>query len=57
VVAAARVGEIFGQDPVALLRDDDDEFPMLVRLAAMRVVERDRKARAEAEARAAKRGK
>lgn len=57
VEAAARVGEIFGQDPVALLQDGGDDFLMLVRIAAAQVVERDRKAKAEAEARAAKRGR
>lgn len=52
---AARVARVFHLDPVALLDDNGDDFPMLVRIAAVMVVNRDKKAEAEAEARAAKR--
>jgi hypothetical protein len=41
VVQVARVAHTFGQDPVALLTDDGDEFVTLVRIAAAQVIERD----------------
>lgn len=46
---------MFHLDPVGLLDDGDDEFPMLVRIAAVQVVNRDRQREAEAERTAAKR--
>lgn len=47
-MAAARLGKVFGQDPVALLRDGGDSLVGLVRAAAYMVVQADEKA-AEAE--------
>lgn len=35
---------MFGVDPVALLRDDGDEFVTLVRIACAQVIGRDREA-------------
>jgi hypothetical protein len=32
---AARVGYVFGMDPVAVLRDEGDEFLTMVRVAAL----------------------
>lgn len=52
---AARVARVFHLDPVALLDDHGDDFPMMVRIAAVMVVNRDRQKEAEAEARAARR--
>jgi hypothetical protein len=41
---------VFKLDPVALLRDDGgDEFLMLVRIAAVMVVQEDKRREAEAE--------
>jgi hypothetical protein len=54
VEQAARVARVFHLDPVVLLTDDEDEFPMLVRIAAVQVVQRDKQKEAEAERRAAK---
>lgn len=42
----ARIAHTFGQDPIALLTDDGDEFVTLVRIAAAQVVDRDEKAQA-----------
>lgn len=51
MIQIARVAHTFSQDPVALLRDDGDEFVTLLRIAAAQVIERDEKAqRAEMEA-------
>lgn len=47
MIAAARIGKVFGQDPVALLRDGGDELVALVRAAAYRVVQADEKAAAD----------
>lgn len=47
MVQIARVAHVFGQDPVALLRDDGDEFITLVRIAAAQVIARDEKAQAD----------
>lgn len=55
LVTAARIAREFRQDPVAMLRDDGDEFVMLVRIAAAQVVHEDRRKEAEAERKAAKR--
>lgn len=55
VEQAARVARVFHLDPVALLTDNEDEFPMMVRIAAVMVVNRDKQKEAEAERRAAKR--
>ncbi|HET9144152.1 hypothetical protein [Actinophytocola sp.] len=49
------MARVFHLDPVTLLDDHGDDFPMLVRIAAVMVVNRDKKAEAEAEARAARR--
>lgn len=49
------MARVFHLDPVALLDDGDDEFPMLVRIASVMVVNRDKEREAEAERRAAKR--
>lgn len=57
VVQAARVAREFKLDPVALLRDGGDEFPMMVRIAAAQVVARDKHAEAEAAKREAKKKK
>ncbi len=48
------MARVFHLDPVALLTDDEDEFPMMVRIAAVMVVNRDKQKEAEAERRAAK---
>lgn len=54
---AARVAREFKLDPVALLSDGGDEFPMMVRIAAARVVARDKRAEAEATKREANKKK
>ena len=46
MVQIARIAHTFSQDPVALLRDDGDEFVTLLRIAAAQVIERDEKAQA-----------
>jgi hypothetical protein len=46
VINAARVGQAFGQDPVALLRDEGDPLLTEIRLAALDVVGRDEEERA-----------
>lgn len=55
LIQAARIANVFGLDPVALLRDGGDEFLALVRIAAAQVVEADRKR--EEEAAQARRGR
>lgn len=55
LITAARIAREFGQDPVALLRDDGDEFVTLVRIAAAQIVHEDKKREAEAERKAMKR--
>lgn len=47
VIQIARVARTFRLDPVALLRDDGDEFLTYVRLAAAQVVHRDEEAAAK----------
>ena len=44
VINAARIGSVFGQDPVALLRDEGDPLLTEIRLAALAVVNRDEQA-------------
>jgi len=44
VINVARVGSVFGQDPVALLRDEGDLLLTEIRLAALAVVNRDEQA-------------
>lgn len=51
----ARIAREFRLDPVALLRDDGDEFLTLIRIAATQVVLDDKKKEAEAERAAARR--
>lgn len=46
VINAARVGQTFGQDPIALLRDQGDPLLTEIRLAALDVVSRDEEERA-----------
>jgi hypothetical protein len=46
VINAARIGQVFGQDPVALLRDEGDPLLTEIRLAALSVVNRDEAERA-----------
>lgn len=46
---------MFRQDPVAMLDDKGDEFLTLVRIAAARIVNEDKKREAEAERAASKR--
>lgn len=53
---AARIAREFKLDPVALLRDEGDEFLMHVRIAAWMTVQDDKKKEAEAEKSAARRG-
>lgn len=53
-MAVARIAKTFGQDPVALLRDEGDDLVGLVRAAAYQVVQGDEKA-AEAEAKKSQR--
>lgn len=55
VEQAARVARVFHLDPVVLLDDSEDEFPMLVRIAAAQVVNRDEQKAAEAQRSALKR--
>lgn len=45
----ARTADRFKLDPVAVLTDDGDEWPHLVRAACMRVLEADDAKRAERE--------
>jgi len=52
LISAARIAREFSQDPVALLRDDGDEFVTLIRIAAAQVVQEDKKKEAEAERKA-----
>jgi hypothetical protein len=47
VQEAAAVARIFRVDPVSLLADDGDEWPMLVRVAAARYVVRCEEAAAK----------
>jgi hypothetical protein len=54
VEQAARVAREFKLDPVELLSDGGDEWPMMVRIAAAQVVARDKRAEAEAAKKAAK---
>ncbi|HZA73391.1 MAG TPA: hypothetical protein VE476_10830 [Propionibacteriaceae bacterium] len=49
------MARVFCLDPVALLIDHEDEFPMLVRIAAVQVVNRDKQKEAEAQRSAIKR--
>jgi hypothetical protein len=55
IIQVARIAREFGLDPVALLRDNGDEFETLVRIAATQVVLDDKKKEAEAERAAARR--
>lgn len=48
MIAAARIAKVFGQDPVAMVRDGGDPLVNLVRAAAYQVVAADERA-AEAE--------
>ena len=41
VINAARIGVVFGQDPVHLLRDEGDPLITEIRLAALEVHNRD----------------
>jgi hypothetical protein len=45
VINAARVGEVFGQDPIALLREEGDPLLTDIRLAALAVHNRDEEER------------
>lgn len=54
VIQIARVARTFRLDPVALLRDEGDEFLTLVRIAATMVVDDDKRKEAEAEKAAAR---
>lgn len=49
------MARVFHLDPVALLKDDGDDFAMLVRIAAVQVVNRDKQKEAEAQRSAMKR--
>jgi hypothetical protein len=51
---AARVAREFNLDPVALLRDEGDEFLTHVRIAAWMVVQEDKRKEGEAEKSAAR---
>jgi hypothetical protein len=46
VVTVARVGKMFGMDPVEVLRDGGDEVVLHIRLAAYAVAARDEEAQA-----------
>lgn len=48
VAAAARLGELWGTDPIVILNSEPDEW--LIRYACAKVIEADRK-RAESESR------
>lgn len=52
---AARVAKVFSQDPVAMLDDGGDDFITHVRLAAVKVVQRDEAKQQEEQNRNAKR--
>jgi hypothetical protein len=44
---AARIGYTFGMDPVAVLRDEGDDFLMMIRIAALDIWASDEQKRQE----------
>lgn len=54
VEAAARIGYVFGMDPIAVLLDSDD-LKWMVRAAALEVYVRDENTRAKASAKSPRR--
>lgn len=46
MINVARIGHVFGQDPIALLRDQGDQLLTEIRLAALAVVNRDEEEKA-----------